>query len=324
MELKLFQKTLADWKEWQSKGKKEKEPIFWTPEKAKAEGFSSTEAFRSDFRRMRHKFEIKLEPKEVAASSMPRICVFDIETSPIKCYTFGLWNQNITIDKIITDTFMISWAGKMLNEAKVFSDVLTPEEAVNQEDFRIVKSLWDLLNSSDILIGHNLKQFDIKKFNTRCLLYNLPPISSVQIIDTLLVAKDNFSFSSNSLKYINQFLGIKTKVENDGFKLWAACMEGDKKALDTMLEYNVGDVFATEDLYYKILPFIKGHPNLSMFFESSERVCKKCMSKNLLKNGFYYTSASKFEAVRCADCGSVGRLKTNVLSSYKKKSLVTD
>ena len=33
-------------------------------------------------------------------------------------------------------------------------DVLTPEEIVKEDDCRIVKSLWNLINEADIVVAH--------------------------------------------------------------------------------------------------------------------------------------------------------------------------
>jgi hypothetical protein len=153
------------------------------------------------------------------------------------------------------------------------------------------------------------------------LFHNLPPLPRFQVVDTLIAARKEFAFSSNSLKYMNQFLGIRQKMENEGFMLWRKCMQGDKNALNTMDEYCRGDVVATEDLYFKLRPYITGHPNLALYFNDIEFRCPNCGSTELENEGDYYTPSGRWNSLRCNECGSLSRGKYNHLTTQKRKSL---
>jgi RNA polymerase subunit RPABC4/transcription elongation factor Spt4 len=121
--------------------------------------------------------------------------------------------------------------------------------------------------------------------------------------------------------FINHQLGIREKVSNEGFPLWRKCSEGDQEALTKMLNYNIGDVFATEDLFYKLRPYIK-NINMALYNEIIEAQCPVCGSLDLTSEGFYYTSAGRWESMRCNNCKSLSRKKQNLLSTEKKKSLL--
>lgn len=304
---------------------RDRDKIFWTNELAIEFSASSSEGLRSSFRRWRKTKDESTEERNTifvkSNTGSARVCVFDLEFSPCVSYNFELFNINISPDQIISHPFMLSWSAKMLNEPTVYSDVLTGKEAINQDDYRIVNSLRELLNTCQVLIGHNINSYDLKKFNTRLLKHNLPPLVKFQTVDTLAVAKQSFDFPSNSLKYINSFLQIKEKQTNEGFVLWKKCMDGDDKALQEMDSYCQGDVLATEDLYYRVRPFVKGHPNLALYHESEEERCPNCGSESLKDEGYYFTPAGKWESLRCEDCGAVSRSKQNELSKDKRKSL---
>lgn len=310
MDEQIFQDCYQKWKIGDGYSK------FW-PTLAEKWGYKDGESLRYAFKRERKKRGIS----KVDKNDGPKILIFDIECSPISCWSFGTWNVNINIDQIVQPSYLLSWSAKYLNDPKVYSDVLTKEEAVSQDDFRILQSMWDMLNSADVLIGHNIIGFDLKKLNTRFIYHNLPPIKKHLIIDTLLVCRSNFYFESNKLAYINRYLGIKQKQENSGFSLWKDCVNGDEESLRIMDEYCKHDTLATEDLYYRIRPFVKSHPNLGLFSEANSNVCPNCGSSNLKSNGFYYTQSGKYESVRC-DCGAVSRKKVNLLDKDKKKSLL--
>jgi len=115
-------------------------------------------------------------------------------------------------------------------------------------------------------------------------------------------------------------LGIEQKITHEGFILWRKCMDGDEKALKKMNKYCRGDIVATEDLYYRIRPFIKGHPNLALYFNTNEERCPNCGSDDLKNEGFYYTPAGKWQSLRCV-CGALSRSKINLLSIGKRKNL---
>lgn len=291
-------------------------------------GYVSGDALRSSFKRERKKRGLpsknELNQPEVLLKTekvFPKILCFDCELSLMRGYFFDLWEQNIRPEQIISDTFLISWSAKYLNEAKIYSNVLTPEEAKSGNDERAIRNIWNLLNDSNILIGQNIKFFDLKKLNVRFLHYGMPPIGNKQIIDTYIIAKNNFSFPSNSLKYINKFLGIKQKEENEGISLWIKAMDGDQKSLKIMNDYCENDTMITEDLYFKLLPFIHGGVNLAIYYDGNEKRCPNCGSTDLKEESFEYRNMGKYASYRC-ECGSIIRSKENLLDKDKRKSLL--
>jgi hypothetical protein len=291
-------------------------------------GYDNGEELRGAFKNERKKRgipgkTIKQEKRSKVmrnALEKPRVGIVDIETLPMVCFSWGLFDQNISIEQIVQDSCLLSWAGKFLNEAKVSSAVLSPEQAIKRDSSSIIQSCWDFLSQCDVVIGHNYMNFDSKHINTAFLEHGLPPLKFV-IVDTLMVAKQNFKFSSNKLKFINDKLSIRDKIETGGFGLWKKCHEGDPDALKQMLEYNEGDLFSTEELFYKIRPYVRNF-NVALYNESNESICPVCGSNKIHDEGHYYTSAGKWASVRCEDCSCVSRRKDNLFSARKKKSLL--
>ncbi len=306
---------------WCNKFENEK---FWTKELANKYGFTSEEAMRSWFKRIRQSRGLEKPKKKndfVFKPNLPKVLLFDLETSPLISFHWGLWNQNIQPDRIISDWFIISWSAKWLFSDKTFSDVLTPEEALQKNDERIVRSLWDAINSADILIAHNGKGFDIPRSNTRFLYYRLAPPKYSKVIDTLEVAKKNFGFTSNSLDHICGYLNLEKKKETD-FSLWKKCLDGDPKALKEMNFYNCNDVQILEDYYVIIRPWIRPHPNFGLWGDGDGMVCPNCGSKLLSENGKYFTQVSVFKSYRCDDCGALSRAKQNQLTKEERKNIL--
>lgn len=253
---------------------------------------------------------------------LPKILVFDVEISPSVSYTFGRFKYNIAYDQIEKEPIMLTWAAKYLGQLDVFGDKLTPEEVNNEDDSRIVKSLWEKFNDADIVIAHYGNGFDLPILNARSVLNGLDPYSPVKSIDTKKVASSQFKFPSNKLDALCKYFGIEGKIETD-FQLWIDCLKGDEKALDDMYVYNKQDVVALEEVYYKLRPWIKSHPNLAIYNDSEDSMCACCGSPNIEFNGkYYYAYTTKYKTYRCKDCGGLSRGRKSVLDKEKGKKLL--
>ena len=244
-------------------------------------------------------------PEPTKIINAPKILLFDLETAPIMAYLWGMYNQNLNISQIITPYFIITWSAKWLGDSKVMSDAVTPEEAVKQDDKRIVTKLWHLFDQADIVIAHNSIGFDVPHTNARFLVHGLNPPSSYRIIDTLKVARKQFNLPSNKLDYIAGVLNIEHKIETT-FSLWKGCMDGDQKSLDYMRKYNEKDVYILEEIYLRLRAWIKNHPNFNVYTNENDG-CSVCGSKNMKRNGNYPAIVDTYPSYQCQDCGSYSR-----------------
>lgn len=252
----------------------------------------------------------------------PKVLIVDIETAPILGYVWDIWDQNIALNQIKSDWHILSWSAKWLGDKKIM--YMDQRHKKNIEDDKtIVKGIWNLLDEADIVIGQNSKKFDIKKLNTRFVLHGLQPPSSFKQIDTLVLAKKYFAFTSNKLEYMSDKLCKKYKKlkhkEFPGFELWKECLARNVKAWDEMKRYNIHDVLSTEELY-NVFKSWDNTINFNLYTDSLETVCK-CGSKDFSKNGFAYTSIGKFQRYKCDECGSETRDRKNLLDKDKKASI---
>ena len=242
---------------------------------------------------------------------LPKILIFDIETAPMAAFVWRRYKENISLEQTISESFMLCWSAKWLYSEEVLGDCLTPEEAVKEDDRRIVNSLYNLVTEADVLVAYNGRNFDIPYMNQRFLHWQFPPYVPSHIVDPYETAKTVFRFSSNKMDAIATQLGLQNKMKTD-FALWKGCMVGNKECLDYMLNYNKQDVVVLEEIYCKFLPWIKNHPNLSNYMED-KRCCVKCTSKRIEKlDRYFYTPSGKYELFRCKDCGAIFRGKKNL------------
>ncbi len=253
---------------------------------------------------------------------LPKVLLWDVETTPMEVYVWGLFgNKYINHGNIIKDWNILSWAAKWLFSADMMSDILTPEEARSRDDKRIMEGIWKLLNEADIVIGHNSRKFDHKKLNTRFIMNNYGPPMPYQTIDTLEVSRRHFNFASNRLDYLGQLMTNKGKIETN-FQLWTDCLAGNQEQLDFMKKYNEMDVLLLEEVYVQLRPWIKSHPNMNIYMESTEPGCGNCGSNDVTEGKEYITTANRYMAYRCNNCGAIMRGRISELSKDERKSLL--
>jgi hypothetical protein len=262
----------------------------------------------------------KMLTKDYNTISNSKILLLDIETAPLEAYIWRLWKQVVRPEAITSDWFMLTWAAKWLGEEYIYSRRLSSREAIDEDDGRIVSDLWEFMDEADIVIAHNASFFDIPRINSRFLINKLSPPSSYKQIDTLVVAKRGFSFSGNSLDDLARIFKLEGKSKT-AFSLWIGCKKGEDSSLKEMEDYNREDVRLLEEVYLKMRPYIKGHPNLDLYIDSENPVCPSCGEDSLIEldNKFFYTQAVKYKLYRCASCKSLARSKTGIKFENKKQ-----
>jgi len=250
-----------------------------------------------------------------------KILLLDIETLPMHVRVWGLYKQRISIDNVINDWIMLSWSAKWLFDPEIYSDILTVEEVKNRDDERITKSIWEMIDSADIIIAHNLKRFDIRKLNARFILNGISRPSHYKMIDTLTESRRCFSFSSHKLEYHGRLLRNQGKIDTN-YQLWIDCENGKQDALDKMLKYNKEDVNLLEAVYVWIRGWIKNHPNVGLYLDIDYPVCRNCGNENLKTlDNWYITGINKYTAYQCEECGATGRLTSETTREQRNNTL---
>lgn len=235
-----------------------------------------------------------------------KILLLDIETAPNIAHVWGLWKQNISTNQIIDSGYVLCWAAKWVGEDKIFYS------ATNHTGHKkMLKLVHKLLDEADAVVHYNGTKFDIPTLNKEFLLYGLPPPSPVKEIDLLKTARARFRFPSNKLDYISQSLGLGKKTKHIGHELWVRCMNNDRSAWKMMKEYNINDVILLEKVYYKLLPWIKGHANFGLH-DSESMVCPNCGGDHYGPRGYQYTNSCKYQRYQCKDCKTWFRGTKNI------------
>lgn len=234
----------------------------------------------------------------------PRVLTVDIETSPNLCYTWGLWNQNVSLTQLLEPSRVLSFAAKWLGERKVH---YWSEHHNGRGD--MIRASWELYNEADMVVTYNGVSFDNAHLRREWLLAGLGPARPWQDVDLMLAIKKNFRFQSNKLAHVTEQVGLPAKIETGGQSLWNAVMDGDPGAWAKFRRYNINDVLITESLFL----FLRDWLNLphAGLWTGDMAACHQCGSRDLRFAGLQRYKVMAYASAVCGGCGAVNRILRN-------------
>lgn len=221
--------------------------------------------------------------------------LFDIETSPILAYTWGVWQHNIQPAGIVEDRKILCICWKELGKRGVSGRVVG--DGVSERD--VIEAFRAAAEDADVLVAHNGDKFDVKHLNAKLIEYRIDPLPKLHTVDTLKEVKKIAKFTYNRLDFLAQKLFGVGKHDTD-FDLWKGVMGGDAKASARMLAYCKNDVILLERLYVALRPYFKNHPNIATHDSMN---CPRCNCEVVTLRKAYRTKSGLERAhFNCAAC----------------------
>ena len=252
-----------------------------------------------------------------------KILHLDIETAPNIAAVWGMWEQNAIWFE--SEWYMLTWAAKWHGEDHVYYNSLHHHPEFNgdhRNDRPLVETLIPYLHEADIIVGQNVDKFDLRKIKARCLEFGIKPPRPYKTVDTLKVARKHFALNSYSLDNIAKMLKVGRKMPTGGKQLWKDCFDGNRRAFEKMLAYNIEDVELLERVYTKLLPWTDNHPGLGVYAaDTGKPICRNCGEDKLKSDGYAYLSKGKYQAYLCKSCGKWQRDTTNLLTKEHRKNI---
>ena len=267
----------------------------------------------------------------------PCIYTFDIETSLNTVGAFSAKTNFINSKNVFKPWYMLSWAARELGTDVMEADCLPAHARFSvdpKDDTCVCESLAAIFNKADILVGHNIKRFDVPKFMGRCAFNGIPQPRMPKLVDTLQIAKNVFSFMHNNLDGLCEILFRENKAKHGGIDMWMRIedLTATKEDWESMMKYNCADVDLTEKLYLFIRGFSKAshHPCWTSFGEAGEDEeyfgCKICGSKDLTRGTKTSKTHSGLTATNtwvCQNCGQhlkEGGVGSNLVTPKKRRN----
>lgn len=234
--------------------------------------------------------------------SKPKILVFDIETKPIKVWTFRIGSKiRIGCEQIVEgerfDILCIGYQWLHEKTAHVLScDLKTLDSSAMMEEFS------KIAESADVVIGHNSDSFDIKQINTQRMMHGQKAISWPTSEDTLKQCRKHFAFPSYKLAYIAKLLGGEGKVPME-LSDWTTIVDKRcPKTMAKMLRYCKRDVSETADVVRKIDPYVDHKASRSVIVNGHKVGCPSCGNLKSVSKGVYVLNANR-QRRQCSACG---------------------
>lgn len=266
-------------------------------------------------RKWANKLEIGLMTKNIVSPN--KILIYDIETTRVKAWVWWSGKQFVSGDSLIDEPKIITIAYKWLGEDDI--TVLTWDEKLS--DKQLLEKFLKVYNSADMVIGQNNDRFDNRWVNARAMKYGLDVNTFVRSFDIMRETKRLFRLPSYSMKYITNYLGIQTKLEHEGIKMWEKIQTGtpeeQKEYLQKMVEYNRQDIVATEDMYLTLRKYM-GHKTHFGVLNGQERfTCPNCGGKNVYLDRTTVTPAGTVQRVmKCSDDSVVYKISNKQYMDY--------
>jgi len=188
-----------------------------------------------------------------------KVMVYDIETSLVRASLWGTGKTYIRHDQLDDgpegETRIISISWKYVGEDEVFA--LTWDDGCDMEMMREFMSYY---NRCEMVIGQNNNSFDNKIVKARAAKHRLFINRFVKSFDIYRKAKSVFKLQSYSMKYMALYFGLTPKQSHEGIRMWKMIQWGtdEQKAeyLAKMVDYNIGDIVTTEELYMTLRPYL--------------------------------------------------------------------
>jgi uncharacterized protein YprB with RNaseH-like and TPR domain len=256
------------------------------------------------------------DPTDVQAL---KILIIDIETAPIIANVWGLFDQNIGLNQIVRDWFILSYSAKWMDDDTIYYLDQRYSQDIS-DDRQLCEAIHHLLSQAHYVCGHNVARFDLKKINARFLKHGLDPVGPFTIIDTLRIARKHFALTSNKLEYIAKMLSCTPKSAHkkfSGMDLWTECLNKNPEAFEEMENYNKQDVITTEEVMKKLLPY----ENITFQSFHNKAVCT-CGSTEFFKNGVSYNKQGSYQVYKCRGCGKRLMSKDNLNNKTIRKGFL--
>lgn len=130
------------------------------------------------------------------------------------------------------------------------------------DDKEIVEDVADELRRHAIVVSHYGSKFDVPFMRAKMVHHGLEPLPQMFGVDSWRIAKLNFQVSSRRLKNLARYFDIGEKEQVEGDIWMQAAYDGNREAMDRIVEHNIRDCEVLEKLAAITFPLLKAIPRL--------------------------------------------------------------
>lgn len=232
-----------------------------------------------------------------------KILIYDIETSRVSAKLFWTGKTYINYKQIrgIPQIISVSW--RWLGEETVHH---LKWDMKTHTDEKLVEEFLKVYNKADMVVGYNNKNFDDRWINAKAMRYNLFVNVYVKSFDLIKHSKRLFRLLSYSMAYLAEYMGVTLKQGHEGIKMWDMIEDGtpeeQEEYIDKMINYNVGDIITTEEIFLKLRKYMGHTIHVGAFIGGEKYTCPHCGGDNVELFKFTNTAAGTPQYImRCLD-----------------------
>jgi len=232
-------------------------------------------------------------------SRMPRVLVYDIETTPVLAWIWRCGEQVVNHGQLhseVNTTKIICITYRWLHESKAKALIFNLKTL---DDSEIVKQFDVLVKQADVIIGKNNNRFDNKHINFRRMIHGLPAIPDwTTMSDDLEVQmRRHFNMQSYSLDYFSKLMGQSGKIKME-LQDWIDIVQfKNKKKLKKMVTYGKKDADDTAELILKVWPYVTPKFNYATHLDTA--CCITCGHSGITKDRIKTQSSGQVQTFWC-------------------------
>lgn len=236
-------------------------------------------------------------------STKAKIMIYDIETSQAEFKQWWTGKRYVSHDRMTKEPEILSIAWKWLGDDMIYTDCWDME---THSDKELMERFLAEYNTADMVIGQNNDRFDNRWINARALKHGLYVNTMVRSFDIMKQGKRLFRLPSYSMAFMTKFLGITLKQNHEGILMWDMIEDGTPEEqaeyMAKMLDYNIGDIISTEEMYFKMRPYMGHVTHFGVLDGKGKHSCPNCGGSNIELVRTTTTPAGTIQRImRCKD-----------------------
>jgi hypothetical protein len=237
----------------------------------------------------------------IKVPSTAKILILDIERLPGLARVWEPKTRYIAPRSFVEWPKLLCWAARWYGEKEFqFAAEWIDHDAM-------LKEIWDLYNTADLVISYNGVNFDNRHLRSEWLEAGFQPPSPWKDVD-LYKAVKTFGFESKSLDSVSRRLGRPGKALSYDADTAFSAANGNQRAQNRLRRYNQGDVELTEWLYDRLRGWIPNHPFIGEADSEATPRCNQCGSTKLKREPSKYRAVViDYNLLRCESCGGLVR-----------------
>lgn len=259
--------------------------------------------------------------KELITKGLINVKTIDLETSPSKFYGWMTGEQYVNYKNLVqkTETKIITaqWMDSLSGHPEYIKWQFDKSSMLG-DDSRVVRKIVEVINEADIIIGQNIRSFDLKVLQNRARQLRLPAVDVDFNFDTTVHSRASFRQMSHSLDYRSQQYGLGGKIKME-MEDWIDILEGRRTPEHKMVPYGLKDICDGDALFWLDLPYYNIPKTLVMKVRrliaqhTFVNRCEHC--EKMKEKKFDFDVLSKKDGTFiCNRCESTWKVKKELLS----------